>query len=374
MKSLVCVFTILLVAVLVRQPDADEPVVTPSTAATAGRRSVTALGRLEPATQVIDIGAPSEERIARLLVAEGDWVEVGAPLFHVESHPTRLAERELAAARLANAERGLAAERAVFQALVDEAQIDVRVAAELEPMEIEAQGSRLRSLEAQLEAARRELERVQGVGDTVSQKERQAQELAVRTAEEAVKAATADLQARRLSHEIGVLRAGAALTRQRAEQIRAEVLHAVEPWAAQLALASAELERTIIRAPVAGEILKVFVFPGERAGHGAVLQMGNVREMHAVAEVYESDARFVQVGQRATITSSALPKPVRGEVLSVARLIFKNDVLDVDPAADVDSRVVEARIRLEPDELVARLTNLHVDVAIHLADVEPDHR
>jgi HlyD family secretion protein len=48
--------------------------------------------------------------------------------------------------------------------------------------------------------------------------------------------------------------------------------------------------------------------------------------------------------------------------------IYKNDILDVDPAADADARVVEVRIRLdEPDE-VAGLSNLQVDVEIRLAD------
>ena len=41
-------------------------------------------------------------------------------------------------------------------------------------------------------------------------------------------------------------------------------------------------------------------------------------------------------------------------------------MLDVDPAADADARVVEVRIRLDEPEALASLTNLQVDVLIEL--------
>jgi hypothetical protein len=45
-------------------------------------------------------------------------------------------------------------------------------------------------------------------------------------------------------------------------------------------------------------------------------------------------------------------------------MIFKNDVLNVDPAARADARVVEAWIDLEDTAAAKRLTNLTVDVLI----------
>ena len=49
-------------------------------------------------------------------------------------------------------------------------------------------------------------------------------------------------------------------------------------------------------------------------------------------------------------------------------LIGKNDILDTDPAAKEDTRVVEVEILLAPQdsERVAKLTNLEVDVTIRL--------
>lgn len=332
------------------------------------RRSVTALGRLEPAGRVVDIGAPSEERILEHLVAEGAWVEAGAPLFHVESYRVRATERDLARARYDAAVRRLETEKTVSEASIGEGEIELRARRQLDPLEIEAQAARVRTFELRLDSARREVARLEQLSGSVSVKEMQEKQLELETADQAQKTAAADLAALTLSSEIALLRVAAKLERYRAEFARVEAIHSVDPFRQQVALAEMELERTIIRAPAAGEVLKLFVLAGERAGDGPVMQIGNVREMYAVAEVYETDVRFVRPEQAATIRSPALPQPVRGTVTEVGRLIYKNDVLDVDPAADIDSRVVEVRIRLENDELVSRLTNLQVDVEILLRE------
>ena len=44
--------------------------------------------------------------------------------------------------------------------------------------------------------------------------------------------------------------------------------------------------------------------------------------------------------------------------------IGKQDVLDTDPVARIDSRVVEVRIRLDDSKRAASLSNLKVDVAL----------
>ena len=57
-------------------------------------------------------------------------------------------------------------------------------------------------------------------------------------------------------------------------------------------------------------------------------------------------------------------------MVKIGRMIFKNDVLDVDPGADADARVVEVRIELEPDPMVSRLTNLTADAVIDVSGGE----
>lgn len=136
----------------------------------------------------------------------------------------------------------------------------------------------------------------------------------------------------------------------------------VELGESELAAAQARLERASIKAPVAGQVLTVHARAGERIGEQGLLELGQTQRMYVVAEVYETDIGQVSEGQQATATSPALPQPVTGRVERIGKVIGKNDVLDLDPVARTDSRVVEVFILLDEPESVANLTNLQVDV------------
>ncbi len=99
-----------------------------------------------------------------------------------------------------------------------------------------------------------------------------------------------------------------------------------------------------------------------------ILKMGDTRAMYAVAEVYETDINWVREGQPAEVNSLALLRPLTGKVERKGQMVFKNDVMHVDPAADVDARVVDVWILLDSPKEVATMTNLQVDVKIHVTD------
>jgi len=138
----------------------------------------------------------------------------------------------------------------------------------------------------------------------------------------------------------------------------------VETLKAQLQHAKADLDLAVVRAPVSGRVLDVHAREGERVGPDGIAELAQTDAMYAIAEIYETDVLRLRVGQRATITSAALPHPVSGAVDRIGLKIGKKDVLSVDPAAKTDARVVEVRIRLDDPTEVAGLTNLEVDVAI----------
>ncbi|WP_309745201.1 MULTISPECIES: HlyD family efflux transporter periplasmic adaptor subunit [unclassified Chamaesiphon] len=133
--------------------------------------------------------------------------------------------------------------------------------------------------------------------------------------------------------------------------------------------AQAELNEAYVRAPIAGEILKVHTRAGEAPSTNGVVEMGQTSQMVAVAEVYESDVRKLKVGQSATIKSEsgAFTQNLRGTVTEVGLQIGKQDVLNTDPAADSDSRVVEVKIAIDPTDSTAvkGLTNSKVSVQIN---------
>jgi len=137
---------------------------------------------------------------------------------------------------------------------------------------------------------------------------------------------------------------------------------------AELQRARADLELTQVHAPVSGQVLKIHAYPGERVGLNGIAEIGKTDEMYVVAEVYESDILRVKEGQRAVATNSALHRELHGTVEHIGWKIGKMDILETDPAAKTDARVVEVKIRLDDSAPVARLTNMQVEVRIL-----PDH-
>ena len=133
--------------------------------------------------------------------------------------------------------------------------------------------------------------------------------------------------------------------------------------------AQAELAEAYVRAPNPGEILKVHSHPGESPSDKGIVEMGQTSKMMAVAEVYESDVRQIRVGQTASVTSEAgaFGQNLRGTVNYIGLQIGKQDVLNTDPAADSDSRVVEVKIAIDPTDSasVSRLTNSKVSIKIN---------
>ena len=59
---------------------------------------------------------------------------------------------------------------------------------------------------------------------------------------------------------------------------------------------------------------------------------------------------------------------IRGTVDHIGMQIKKQDVIDADPAADKDARVVEVKVRIDPEnnDKVAGLTNLQVRITINV--------
>lgn len=184
---------------------------------------------------------------------------------------------------------------------------------------------------------------------------------------------------------------GIGLQRAQAARFRAELDHAqreldrnarlyrqgtlsdTELAAAQLARdvaranlqgAEADLELSTVRAPIAGQVLDIHAREGERVGLEGIAELGETSSMYAVAEVYEADIGRVRVGQRARVSSPALPRELTGRVERIGLKVGKKDVLSTDPVADADARVVEVEVRLDDPEPAASLTNLRVDVVI----------
>ena len=133
----------------------------------------------------------------------------------------------------------------------------------------------------------------------------------------------------------------------------------------ELVLSRKKLEIYNISSPVQGEILTVLSRAGEVPGGDLpILKMADIRTMVAIAEIYETDISKVRLGQKAIITSKALPAKLTGTVVHISRLIFKRTIRDIDPYQPTDYRVAEVRIRLDDAKTAARYIQLQVDVEL----------
>jgi len=288
-----------------------------ASAAAQAPQGVSALGRLEPGNGIINVTAPSTPQallgglLIELHVEEGDDVRKGDLLAVTDT-------------------------AAVMAALAREAETGVVYAErEVEAARSNAVEACVRADVAAQEAERRARLQAQGVAG-----------------EEEADNARGEAEARKAS-------CASATTAVRLSETGVEVARA------KLARVEAERQRSVVYAPVDGRVIDIIVRPGELIGEAGILELAQVSQMKAVAEVYETDIRRVKTGQRATISSAALESDLTGTVEHIHQKVQKQDQIGTDPAARKDARIVEVTIALDDSAAAASLSNLQVDVVIH---------
>jgi HlyD family secretion protein len=342
----------------------------PNAAGTAAsplaKTGVAALGRLEPREPVTEVGVASEERLEKLLVQPGQFVKAGEILAYLENYHYRLAERQKAAAELAEAEARLSAEEEQGRARIQEAQSRTQQLDEVPQREVESEDARVRELRTNMDLASSEVTRYRTLlaKDAVSQQDYDQKAAGLDAASAALEAGQAQL-ARLKAQMVADRRvAQAGVVTRQAELKSTQGSSTIASLKGNLEVAEAELQKTIIRANSAGQVIEILSRPGEPVNGHTILRMGDVSQMYVAADVFEGDVSRVQVGQRAEISSPALPGALTGHVESIGTSVFRRQVRVLDPQADVDTRVVNVRIRLDHSQEAARLVGLQVSVLI----------
>ena len=330
--------------------------------------AVAALGRVEPQSEIINLGpGASPERLVALLVGRGDLVKSGQVLGFLGGYAEQIAQRDVFRAQLEEATARLAAQTELDQARIESAEIKLRQAHEVEPLRIDAQEATVANLEAVLkndkEILAAQLELSEKGATTVRLRDNQQTQVVRGQAD--LDIARARLAELKRQFELDIADAETQVRSARATLLRDKADIPIDSLRQQIALAEARAGKLTLVAPINGRILNVLVKPGEQVGTGAILTMGDTTTMRVVAEVYETDISRVRLDQRAIVTSRALQKPAGGRVVRIGNMIFKNDVLNVDPAARADARVVEVWIELDDATATENMTNLTVDVVIN---------
>ena len=378
--------------------------------------SAIALGRLEPQGEVIKVSAPSSAqgmgaRVDKILVKEGQLVTAGQIIAILDNRDRTAAaldgakqQVEVARANLAKVKAGaqigeIQAQQATIARLQAQLRGETKASdATIARLQAELQGQNetLQATVARTQAeqsnAQSDLQRYQDLykSGAISAQELESRRLSAVTTTEQVNESQATrrervgtIQQQLIEATANKERAIATLTQQ-INEARANLnkIAEVRPVDVQIATAEvnsaisgvkqvqADLALTYVTAPQTGEIMKIHTKSGETISNEGIVELGKTDSMVVVAEVLEEDISKIRLGQKATITSDnrAFDGELRGTVVEVGRLIGKQEVIDNDPSADVDARVVEVKLKLESQSSrkVSGLTNAKVVVSINI--------
>ena len=339
-------------------------------------KTVTALGRLEPSGEVIQVSAPSStqgDRVEELLVKEGDRVAQGQIIAILDSRDRLQAALKQAEERVRVAQANLAQVKAGAKTGEIEAQqaAIARIEAELSN-NIAAQEATVARLEAALKNAQVEYQRYQKLyaEGAISASQRDSKQLTRETAQRQLEEAKANLTRISTATKEQIQEAKATLDHiAEVRPVDVDIAAAeVRETQAAVVTAQAELDLAYIKAPQAGQVLDILTRPGEVVSSDGIARIGQTSQMYAVAEIYESDIGKVQVGQQVKVTSNAISGELYGTVERIGLDVKRQEVINTDPAANIDAKIVEVKVRLdeESSQKVAGLTNLLVKVAIAL--------
>ena len=335
---------------------------------------ITALGRLEPTSEVVRVAAPTtlnNDRIAQLLVKRGDRVQAGQVIAVLDSRDRlRMALLEAqervstAQARLAQVKAGaksgeIAAQKAEITRLEQELQ-----------GEITTQGAIITRRQSEVNVAQADYNRYLGLyrEGAIAASNLDQRRLTLETA----KAQLDEVKSNR-NRTADTLRAQtnqARATLNQIAEVRPEDVQVVQTEVNQVIAAvkraEAELKEATIRAPIAGQVLEVYTQSGEAIASEGIVDLGKTDQMAVVAEIYQSDIGKIRSGQPALVTGEAFPGELRGTVQHVGLQVSQQEVFSNQPGENLDRRVVEVRIHLnsKDSQPVANLTNLQVQVAI----------
>ncbi len=361
-------------------------------------RRVYSMGRLEPASGVINIRATPGDRLVELRVlSAGDIVPSDGILGLLSSYEmgkaqlSALLEKKKLAAQKHYQQKQLAKAQ-VAQAIASQAQTKAR------QTELALQAGKLDALSVARDLAESEFVRLKKLRssdlDLVTQHQLDKQKNRMELASQDYTIASESHKSATVAAELAVLAANANLSV--AEITRKQATTNFEEFVIQqeIKVAREALKRSILLAPYQPPnalqklllledsetdpsetedsklddtpqytVLSVALHQGEVVTPAAVMQLGDLREMVCIAEVYEADVQELYEGQAVTIRSPAFsgkfadgkidPKTkrhsggIQGHVKSIGKMVAPPGLSNRNPLAPTDRSVVEVLITID---------------------------
>jgi len=289
-------------------------------ASLANNLLIAAPGRVEAVSEEVRVSSELSGRLKTVNVEEGDRVRQGQVLAEIQNDDYR--------ARVQEAEAELAQREAELRRTVNGARAQERREAE----------ASMKAAEAVLHNARSEAERRRGLADrnVISRDEAERYERAYQVAR---------AQYEEAAQHFSLIDANAR------EEDRAHAEAAVATAKAQLAEARAYLEKSYIRAPINGVILRQLRHTGESVStqfDSPVVTMADDSVLRVRLDVDETDVSKLIVGQRAYVTAEAYGEhKFWGRVIRVGLILGKKNIRTDEPSEHVDTKILETLVELD---------------------------
>jgi HlyD family secretion protein len=318
--------------------------------ANRGPMLIAAPGRVEPNSEDIKIGSELSGRLKSVTVEEGDAILRGQVLAELENDDYR--------AQVESARANVVAKQATLRKVVNGARRQERDEA----------WSTVTEAKAVMENAQAELHRRQELfaAGVVSREEldRYAREADV---------ASAKYQVAMQQHSL--------VDDHAREEDRSLAEADLQLARAQQQEAQARYEKTFIRSPIEGTVLRKHHRSGESVSNSStvpdpILTIGDRKTLRVRVDVDETDVSKVRVGQKAYVTADAFGKrKFWGHVVRVGQQLGPKNVRTDEPTERVDTKILETLVELEPGTQLP--DGLRVDAFIvpegaEIASASPD--
>ena len=280
-------------------------------------------GKVEPYSEDIKIGSELSGRLKSVNVEEGDAIRHGQVLAELENADYR--------AQVESARANVVAKEATLRKVINGARHQERAEA----------WSSVNEAKAVMENAQSELHRRQELfsAGVVSREEldRYAREADV---------AKAKYDAAVQQH--------ALVDDHAREEDQAFAEADLQLAKGQLAEAEARYEKTFIRSPIDGSVLRKHHRSGESVSNSStvpdpVLTIGDRKALRVRVDVDETDVSKVREGQRAYVTADAFGKQkFWGHVVRIGQQLGPKNVRTDEPTEKVDTKILETLVELVP--------------------------
>lgn len=300
---------------------------------------IAAPGRVEAVSEEIRVSSELSGRLRSVSVEEGDRVRKGQVLAQIENDDY--------VARVSEAEATLALRQAELLRLINGARSQERRAAKAD----------VQAAQAVLDNARREADRRRNLADRdmVSHDEAERYQRAYLVAQ---------AEYERASQQFSLVDADARDDERQRAQAAVDVA-----WA-QLGEARAFLEKTYIRSPLNGIVLRKFKHPGESVStqfDSPIVTLADESSLRVRLDVDETDVARLRVGQSAFVTAEAYgTERFTGHIIRVGRILGRKNVRTDEPSERVDTKILETLMELDPGQKLP--LGLRVDAYVRVTE------